>query len=122
MSITLTNSISVSQGATVVETDAAAAAMGITMDFQLNNPALMIRLKTGNVNGSSLVPGSIAPTDVEISVDLTSGRWSTTNGMSGTVGAGALAGLVSTLKGFRNSAESFAVNQGVVAGNQVPWA
>ena len=121
MSITLTDAISVSQGATIVETDAAAAAMDITMDFQLANPALMINLKTGNVSGNSLVPGNIAADQIQISIDLTSGRWSATNGLSGTVGAGVLTGLVNTLKNFRNSAESFAVNQGVVAGTQVSW-
>jgi hypothetical protein len=121
MSITLTNAFSVSQGVSVVESDTASATMGITIDYQLANPSAMITLKTGNVSGLSLVPGSIAANVTTISVDLTGGKWSSTSGQSGTLSGGALMSLLTTLKGLRNSSETFAVTNGIVAGSQVAW-
>jgi hypothetical protein len=95
--------------------------MYITSDYQVANPALMITIQAGNVNGVSLTPGTVAAGNIQVSIDVASGRWSATNGQFGTLSAPALVNLQATLKTLRNTAETFTLNNNIVSGTQVPW-
>ena len=123
MSITLTNALSVSQGASVIETDPQAAVMTMSADFQITTPSFNATLKAGNVSGVSLNPGSVtaASGNITIGVDLTSGRWSASNGVSGTLSGAALTSLTNSLKTLRNTVETFATANGIIVGSQVAW-
>lgn len=121
-SITLTNNTTVNQNGSLAETDTASAAMFIAIDYQLTNPAVMVTLKQGNVNGLSLIPGVVTSgSPVTISINLANGSWSATSGQTGTLSGAALTSLQNTLKGLRNTAETFATSNAIVAGSQVAW-
>lgn len=122
MSITLTNPINITQGASTLESDIAAAAMSIAIDFTLGTPIVVLTFKNGNVSGLSLIPGAIfGNSPVQVSIDLTTGKWAATTGQAGTLSGAALTSLLTTLKGIRNSAESFATGNAIIAGTQVAW-
>jgi hypothetical protein len=121
-SITLTNTTTVSQGGSTVESDAAAAVMSISVDFQAAQPIMVVVFKQGTVAGVTLVPGTVtSATPITVSVNLTTGAWASTSGPSGTLSGAALTSLLTSLKGLRNTDETFAVNNAIITGTQVPW-
>ena len=121
-SITLTNTTTVSQGGSTIENDAAAAVMSIAIDFQAAQPIMVVTFKQGTVTGVTLVPGTVtSATPVTVSVNLTTGAWASTNGPSGVLSGANLTTLLTSLKGLRNTDETFAVNNAIIAGTQVAW-
>jgi hypothetical protein len=82
----------------------------------------MVTFKAGHVSGPSLNPGTVPAGLVTLSVDLVLGKWSATNGTSGTLSAANLTALIASLTALRNTAESFAAANGVVPGAAVAWA
>jgi len=122
MSITLTNPLVITQGGSTIETDNAAAAMSIAIDYTLGVPIAVITFLKGAVSGVSLAPGAVfGNSPVQLSINLTTGAWAATSGQSGVLSGGALTSLLTTLKGLRNSAETFAVTNSIISGSQVAW-
>lgn len=118
MSITLTNQLTLAAGGVTQETDAAGAATYMEVSWP-NSVRLFFR--TGNVAGGVFTPGASIGTTVQVFIDLSTGSWTSTNGLSGTLGGAALTNLQTTVKGWRNASENFAVNNNVVPGSQVAW-
>jgi hypothetical protein len=119
MSITLAASqiATVTVGGVTVETDAQGAATRMEVEF--GGPFVRVTLRKGTVSGSNFVSGTQG--DVVITIDLGTGNWSASNGPSGTLSGAALTNLQNTVKGWRNSIETFSVNQNILPGTQVAW-
>jgi hypothetical protein len=123
MSVTLNASAveTHSIGGQVVETNSQGAVSFLSIDF--NGNILTLNTVMGSLSGNNLTPGAHSSQDFSLSINLSSGAW--TNNLTaatGTLAPTALSSLVSVLKGLRNNAENFLVNQGMIAGVQVPWA
>ena len=54
-------------------------------------------------------------------LDLDSGQWTSSNGLSGTLSAAELTSLKAAFKAVRNGFEQFAVSAGIMPGTQTPW-
>jgi hypothetical protein len=122
MSITLTQALTVVQGGTTIETDNAAACMAFAVSWTLVGPTAVATFQDGAVSGISLNPGTIAGLNtVQFSLNMTTGAWSTSNGLSGTISGAALNSFLTTLKSIRNTIEAEAVSLGIIAGTQVAW-
>jgi hypothetical protein len=128
MSITLTNPITVNEGGKSLENSMSAAVMASDVDFS-SAPTVVFTFQTvvftfqnGTVNGATLVPGSITGnTEIQMSVNLITGAWATSNGLSGTLSAQDLVTLLNGLIPVRNAGEVLAIAYNVIAGQQVPW-
>ncbi|SRR6266436_3107446 len=121
-SITLTNPFVVTVGGTQTENDTAAGLMVYSVNAGIGGsaPSLDAYFHQGTVSGQAINKGANAPV-VELSVNLVTGAWVGSNGTSGTLTGPQLTSVVSTLKANRNALETFAVNNGVIAGAQVAW-
>jgi hypothetical protein len=117
MSITLTNQLAITAGGVPQETDAASAATYMEVSWPNN---LRIFFRTGNVVGGAFVPGNIGDA-VVVTIDLSTGAWASTNGLTGTFGQAVLTNLLTMVKGWRNTAEQFASGNNVQVGTQVAW-
>ena len=119
MSITLAASQVqiVTVGGVTVETDAQAGAVDLQVRF--NGPEIIFTLYPGIVSGQILTVGSRP--SIQVTINATTGFWQSSNGLSGTLGAAALTNIQNTIRGWRNSMETFAVNNGIVQGTQVAW-
>lgn len=120
MSITLSASaISVKTvGGIVKETDATDAITSLQLDYQQN--ILAFTVQGGTLAGQVFTPGS-AGDNIQVTMDLVTGRWNASNGTSGTLGGASLTSLLTTLKGLRNTGETFTTGNAIVAGTQVAW-
>ena len=94
--------------------------MGMAVDYFAS--AVTFTLRQGNLDSGNLNAGAYAPT-ITFTVDLTTGLWSSSNGLSGTIPPGApLNNFVNQLKADRNQAETFASGSShIMDGTQVPW-
>lgn len=120
MSITLTNSVTVTSGGQTLENDTVAGVASYQVDCsQIPTFTATIQLGTGLI-GSAIHTG-VYPTPIQLSVDLSSGAWKTTNGKSGKLDVPSLATFVTSLQTLRNTVESFVVANTIVTGAQVPW-
>jgi hypothetical protein len=117
MSITLSNAAVVSIGGSTVESDANSAATYMEVSFP---NIIRLYFDYGTTAGQVFTPG-VRVGRVIVSIDLVTGIWSGSNGTSGTLVGAALTNLQATVKGWRNAAETFAVNQNVLPGSQVAW-
>ena len=120
MSITLTNAVTVTDGVTVTETDASAAITFVYVDFI--NQSLGIVMQNGTVSGSSFTPGVLVPNQLQVTMDLTTGNWTTTSGLTGTANPGTLAAQVAQFTASRNGGEQFLLSIGAVVGSYVAWS
>lgn len=121
MSITLPASLvtTFTVGGVSVETNGFAACVPIDLDFVANRASFAI--KQGVTSGANFTPGAHGSV-INVSIDLVSGAWASDSGLSGTLGGAGLTNLNTTLRGLRNSAETFVVSAGIVSGGtQVPW-
>lgn len=121
MSINLTNAVVVSSGGTQLENDTVAGCSTFTVDCSTGNPVFIATYSLGTGIAGSTVTAGKYPTPIQLSVNLLTGVWSTTNGKGGTLDAGSLAGFTTSLKSLRNTVESFATANTIVTGTQVPW-
>lgn len=120
MSITLTNPVTVSSGAGITETDASAAITLISIDFV--HQTVGIVMQNGTVSGKAFIPGTFVPMWVELTMDLTTGNWTTSSGLSGTASPAVLAAVGAVFTNTRNNGEQFMLNNGAVAGTYVAWS
>jgi hypothetical protein len=123
MSITLTTPKKIALNDVVVENNTQGADVSMSMDY-LSNVATFI-FSIGTVQGTppNLNIGAYAAADtVTVTLDLTTGNWSSSNGKSGTLTGAAFNNFVSQMKATRNSAEVFASGpSAIMPGTQVPW-
>lgn len=117
MSITLTNAATINLNGATAESDANAAATAMNVTFPT---AITITFAYGTTSGQNFTPGTKIAT-VDVTINLVTGAWSATNGVSGTLSPGALTSFKSTVTGWRNSTETFAVNNNILIGSTVAW-
>jgi hypothetical protein len=120
MSITLTNPVTVTAGASTIESDLSSAITFVWIDF-VNN-ILGIIMQNGTVSGSSFTPGAEVPAEVQCTMNLTTGAWTTTTGLSGTANPAVLAAQVAQFQTSRNGGEQFMLAIGAVSGTYTAWA
>lgn len=119
MSITLASGKLIQINGATIENDDTGACMEFTINFETNTFTAIMR--TGALTAGNVKPGQYGDY-VTVFVNLTTGKWTSTNGFSGTVGAGGLANFVNQFKADRNATESFcAGGSGIMPGTQVPW-
>ena len=108
-------------GGVAKETDATDAVSSIQIDFIANT--LVFTILGGSLAGQVFTPGT-AGDNIQVSVNLTNGLWIASNsatGLPATLSGAALTSINTTLKGLRNTAETFSVNNNVANGTQVAW-
>jgi hypothetical protein len=64
---------------------------------------------------------SARATSIWINLDLDTGQWTSSNGLSGTVPVAELVPLETAFKAIRNGVEQFAAAAGIMPGTQTPW-
>lgn len=120
MSITLTTGKNIVINSVPFENDASGAVTDFTVDFIGNT--LSFTLMTGTTSGSTFTAGSLGDI-VKVTINLTTGGWKTSTGLSGIIGGGAIASFVAEIKADRNAAETFAAGgSNIMPGTQVPWS
>lgn len=105
-------------GGVTTETDSQGAAQA--MHVNLNGPDITVTLAKGTVSGNVLNEGT--QTRVTVTINGVTGFWQSSNGLSGTLAGAALTNVQTMAKGWRNTIETFAVNNNIMPGTQVPWA
>jgi hypothetical protein len=123
-SITLTNPITVNQGATQLENNTSSGVMTFRVNFgtEGSQASLLAQFNNGTVSGQVIARSQLT-SPVDLTINLVTGEWSSTNGRSGKLGATQLSNIQTTMKNIRNNLEGFATNpaNGIVDGTQVPW-
>ncbi len=117
MSITLTTGVLVAINGVTVENDLAGAVRGMVIDYLSNT--VIFDLIQGNVAGANFSRGTYG-SSVNVTVNMTTGAWTSSNGLSGTLAGAAFTNAVSQLKGLRNLMETFA-SSNIMPGVQVAW-
>jgi len=117
MSITLTNAAVLSINGAVTESDANASLYYFELSFP-NSVRLFYGF--GTTVGSVFTPGTQLP-KVIVTLNLVTGAWTSTNGLSGTVSGAGFTAVQNDFLALVNIAETFAVNNSLVVGTQVPW-
>lgn len=106
-------------GGVAVETNASAALIGMSVDY--NAGMMTWTFTTGTVTNGSITPGAHS-TLKTVTLNLSTGTWqSIQDGTTGTVQAAGLSLLVSSLKNARNGIEQAAIVQGIYSGTPVVW-
>lgn len=116
--ITLTNPEQYTAGASVLESNAQAAATNPQFDF--NNLVITWSIQTGTVTGNVFVPGQRSEPIVVI-VNIPNGTWMA-GSQNGNLTPAVQAALRTQMINMRNSMENFATVNGLVAGTITPWA
>jgi len=107
----------VTVGGVTTETDAQGAAQ--VMQVNMNGPDITVTLAKGTVAGNALNEGT--NTRVVVQISGSTGFWQSSNGLSGTLTGAALTNVQTMVKGWRNTIETFAVNNNIMPGTQVAW-
>jgi hypothetical protein len=119
MPITLTNEVTLKEGATVVQDDTVSVIAYVAIDFIGNT--LSILVQNGKMVDGSFVLDTLLPQDNEINMDLTTGNWTDWMSNSGTANPTVLAAQLSQFKTSRNGGEQFVISTGTVQGTFTPW-
>jgi hypothetical protein len=119
MSITLTTAKTVSINGSQVESDTQAAATLLDYDFLANVATLRFNIGSGAPSAFNI---GVYDTPATLTVNMTTGTWSTTSGQSGTFSGAGFTSFQNQFKAIRNAAETFAAAQITpVLGTQVAW-
>jgi hypothetical protein len=120
MSITLTTGTQVSINSVSVENDTQGAVLNFTTDFLANT--CTFNLAQGVVQGSNFNVG-VYGSRLSVNVNLTTGAWTSSNGLSGTLAGAGFNNIVAQFKSDRNLMESFSAGaSNILPGTQVAWA
>jgi hypothetical protein len=102
------------------ETDNIAGVSHFTVDFiagTISFELVLGQLLNGNVNIGVYVPR------IEVTVNLATGAWTTSTGLSGTIASASLTSVISQFASDRNLMEAFAAgSSGILPGTQTAWA
>lgn len=121
MSINLTDAFTVTKGKNIVEASTSAAVNVLVIDYKENSPVMLLTLRTGSVQGKSLVPSTFVASQLTLSINLLTGLWGTDNGQAGQLSDIDLQSLLRATDSIRNATENLFVSTSTVVGNQVPW-
>jgi hypothetical protein len=130
MAIQLATPFSISGPGITAETDAYAAATKYNIDTVGQTIQVTFPLGTATTSGgktTAFVPGLLANQtgSITIQFSLISNTWSGPNGQQGTLTSAQITAIQAIMAGvesaIRDSAESFALSVGVLAGTNVPW-
>lgn len=116
--ITLTTGRLVQINGVTQENDTQGVNTGFAVEFLGNTATFNLAIGSGAPSSFNIAVYNLP---VAITVNLGSGAWTSTNGFSGTIGAGALANFVAQTKAVRNTVESFVAGNSVMPGTQVAW-
>lgn len=116
--ITLTSAFAFTVGGIAQETDASAALVNYSVNWQSN--LLTCELAFGSFAGGVFTQGTRV-NGVQITLNLSTGTWTSSNGFSGTLSGPALAGVNANFKSDRNTIEAFCVANNIAPGVQTPW-
>lgn len=119
MSITLTTGRLVTINGVTQENDTQGVNTGYAVDFLGNTVTFTFAIGSG---APALFNIGVYNLPVSLTVNLTNGAWTSTNGFSGVIAGGPLANFVSQTKAIRNTVETFVAGNTVMSGTQVPWA
>jgi hypothetical protein len=118
MSINLTNIEQYSIGANVVESNPQAAAISPQIDF--NSSTIAWSIQSGQLTNGVFAAGGRSRS-ITVQINAMNGTW-TAEGLSGTISPAIQTQLHTMLTNLRNAMENFSVNNGIIAGTQVPWS
>jgi hypothetical protein len=118
MSITLTTGKLVQVNGATVENNTTGEDMNLDVDY-LGNTATFT-LKTGTIQAGNLNAGVYGDT-VSVTLNLLTGAYQSTNGVSGTITSTQLQQFNTLLKNVRNGNEAFVAATAIMPGTQVPW-
>src|SRR5579859_6594592 len=90
-------------GGTAIETNDSASAMHPQLDVNLNR--ITFTVTKGRAIGGLFTPGTHG-SNVGVTLDATSGTWSASNGMSGTLTPTEIASIQNFIKNLRNGIET----------------
>ena len=116
--ITLTNGKLVQVNGVTTENDTQGVNVSYHVDFLANTVLFTFNIGSGAPSAFNISAFFSSPTT--LTVDLTTGNWVSSNGLSGTIGATPLANFVAQTKAIRNTVESFA-SSAIMPGTQTPW-
>ncbi|HEV2399495.1 MAG TPA: hypothetical protein VGS27_21305 [Candidatus Sulfotelmatobacter sp.] len=120
MSITLTTGVLLQLNGATIENDVSGFVSAFHVDFLTNS--VLITLLQGNVVGNVASQGQYGAT-VNVTVNLSTGAWTSSNGKAGTVTGASFTTFVSQMKADRNLMETFAAGaSGIMPGTQVAWS
>ena len=117
MSITLTNSAVLNINGAVAESDANATLFYVELNFP---SSVRLFYGYGTTVGSVFTPGTQVP-KIVVTLNLITGVWSSSNGLSGTASGAGFTALQTDVLALVNDAESFATANSVVVGAGVAW-
>jgi hypothetical protein len=121
MSITLTTGSLVVVNGTQIENNTTGGESHFSMDFLANTVSFELvqgTIQSGNINAGNYPP------KITVTVNLTTGDWFATSGMSGHIPPSnpQLVAIANQFKADRNAMETFAAGaSGIMPGTQVPW-
>ena len=117
MSITLTNAAVLNINGAVAESDANATLFYLELNFP---SSVKLFYGYGTTVGSVFTPGTQVP-KIVVTLNLITGVWSSSNGLSGTASGAGFTALQTDVLALANDAESFATANSVVIGSGVVW-
>jgi hypothetical protein len=117
VSITLTTGKTVSINGTQVENDTQGSCTILHMDFIGNIGSLSFSIGSGAPSAFNI---GVYDAPVTLTVNMTTGAWTTSVGTSGTFSGAGFVSFQNQFKAIRNAAETFAASQ-FMPGVQVAW-
>lgn len=105
-------------GGSTVESVNASAATNLSVDF---SSSLMSFTLSKGANASNSFANSVRGQSISVQLNVATGAWQASNGVSGTLGGGALTTLQGQLRGFRNQLETFSSNNVLPGSSAVAW-
>lgn len=117
--ITLTTGKLVAINGVTQENDTQGAVVSYTVDFLANTATFVLQIGSGAPAAFNVGVYSVP---ITVTVNLVTGAWLSSNGLSGTIGGGALANFNTSIKADRNLAEGFSAGgSGILPGTQTAW-
>jgi len=116
--ITLTTGKLVAINGVTQENDSQGANTGYTLDFMGNTVTFTFDIGSGAPAAFNI---GVYNQRVTVTVNLTTGAWTSSNGFSGTISGASLTNFVNQAKAVRNTAETFVAGNSVMPGTQTAW-
>ena len=115
--INLQNAAVLTVNGAVAESDSQAALYYYEVNFPLS---VRLFYGYGSATATSFTGGSQVPR-VIVNLNLQTGVWSSSNGLSGTVSGAGFTTAQTDFLVLENTAETFAVNTGIIVGTTTAW-
>lgn len=106
-------------GGNVVATTDAAAISNASIDFLGN--VIVVTFSTGTPASNAFGTAKFAAKQFQITIDTSTGNWSSSAGTSGTLTPTQLTTLATNQRTFKNGLEQLAIVIGLIAGSVTLW-